>query len=68
MTAPGSPVRVGSMATLVFGLLLTVIGAAQLIETYTHHPVWDYLWKFWPVLLIVMGTKIIIDHYRRVRS
>ncbi len=68
MAAPPSSARVGSMAALIFGLLFTVIGAAELIETYTHRPVWDYLWRFWPVLLIVMGLKIIVDHYRRVRS
>lgn len=50
-------------ATLIFGIVFTVVGAALLIERITHIPVWDYLWRLWPVLLIVMGVKILVDHY-----
>jgi len=50
-------------ATLVFGIIFTVVGAALLIERITQIPVWDYLWRLWPVLLIVMGVKILVDHY-----
>jgi len=50
--------------TLVLGIVLTVLGAALLIERITGAPVWDYLWRLWPVLLIVMGAKILLAHYR----
>jgi len=50
-------------ATLIFGIVFTVVGAALLIERITQIPVWDYLWRLWPVLLIVMGVKILVDHY-----
>ena len=48
---------------LVFGLLLTVIGGGMLVENIIGLHVWDYLWRLWPALLIVMGIKILLDHY-----
>ncbi len=68
MEAPPSRGPRGSASTLVLGLLFTVVGGAQLFQVITGREVWDYLWRLWPVLLIVMGTKILIDHYSRVRS
>jgi uncharacterized protein (DUF983 family) len=49
-------------ATLIFGIVCTVVGGALLIERLTGAPVWDYLWRLWPVLLIIMGVKILLDY------
>jgi uncharacterized protein (DUF983 family) len=50
-------------ATLIFGIIFTVVGAGLLIERLTHIPVWDHVWRLWPVLLIIMGVKVLVDHY-----
>jgi hypothetical protein len=49
--------------TLIFGIIFTVVGGGLLVERLTGVHVWEYLWKLWPVLLIVMGVKVIADHY-----
>lgn len=51
--------------TLVLGIVLTVIGGGMLIERATEYSVWHLVEKLWPVLLIVMGVKILVAHYRR---
>lgn len=61
-----SPRRVAvrnGTGTLIFGIIFTVVGGGLLVEQITGMQVWDYLWKLWPVLLIVMGVKVIADHY-----
>ncbi|UCH35062.1 MAG: hypothetical protein JSV65_01550 [Armatimonadota bacterium] len=51
------------MGTLIFGIVFTIVGAGLLIERIANVDVWEYLWRLWPVLLIVMGVKILVDHY-----
>ncbi|HUT75130.1 MAG TPA: hypothetical protein VM221_09910 [Armatimonadota bacterium] len=63
MTRPRKrPVPDGT-GTLVFGIIFTILGAGLLIQRITGLDVWDYLWQLWPLLLIVMGVKVLIDHY-----
>jgi len=50
-------------AALIFGIIFTVVGGGLLIQRTTGIHVWDFLWRLWPVLLIVMGVKILVDHY-----
>ncbi|NIM07312.1 MAG: hypothetical protein GTO55_11565 [Armatimonadetes bacterium] len=57
------PRHPNGMGALIIGIVLTIIGGGLLVERITGLPVWDHLWKFWPVLLIVMGVKILVDHY-----
>jgi hypothetical protein len=52
-------------ATLVLGIILSIVGAGMLLERAFHISLWDFLWKLWPVLLIAMGIKILVSHYRR---
>ena len=54
-------------ATLVYGIVLTVLGGGLLVQEITGAEVWDFLWRFWPVLLIVMGGKVLFDHYSAQR-
>jgi uncharacterized membrane protein len=51
------------MGTLILGIVLTVIGGGLLIERTTGMHVLGYVADLWPVLLIVMGVKILVDHY-----
>lgn len=49
--------------TLIVGIVLTVVGGGLLIERTTTLRVWDYIWRLWPVLLIIMGVKALVDYY-----
>jgi hypothetical protein len=54
--------RASSTSTLIFGLLFTVIGGALVAERVLGRPVWDYVWRLWPLLLVVMGVKVLLDY------
>jgi len=49
--------------TLIFGIVFTVLGGGLLIERCTGVDVWGYTWRLWPVLLILMGVKALLDYY-----
>jgi hypothetical protein len=55
--------RPNGTGTLIIGIVLTVLGGGLLVERITGFDVWDYLWRLWPALLIVMGGKMLFDHY-----
>jgi len=61
-TRKPNPPQAGT-GMLIFGLLLTVIGGGLLIERIAGVEVWDHLWRLWPLLLIIMGVKILVDYY-----
>lgn len=45
-----------------WGIILIFIGTIFLLENYNlidFH--WNYVWKFWPVILIIMGINIIFS-------
>lgn len=46
----------------VWGLLFLVAGVLLLLNSLGFLPwyVWDYIWRFWPVLLIVIGLQIML--------
>jgi hypothetical protein len=54
--------------TLIIGIVLTVLGGGLLIEKLTGFPIWSYVWKLWPVLLIIMGIKDLVKYYRNRRE
>ena len=41
--------------SLVWGVILIIVGAVVLFEQLDIH-VWDTLWRFWPVILIIWGA------------
>jgi len=49
--------------TLIFGIVFTVLGGGLLVQRCTGVDVWGYIWRLWPVLLIVMGVKALLDYY-----
>ncbi len=42
--------------SLVWGIILVVIGGMFLLETL-HVEVWRYVWRLWPVVFIVWGAS-----------
>ncbi|MCX6561779.1 MAG: DUF5668 domain-containing protein [Candidatus Aminicenantes bacterium] len=50
---------------LVWGIILILIGAAFLAENFINIDAWEYLWKLWPVILIIWGAQKLIDGLRR---
>jgi len=40
---------------LVWGLILVGLGLVFILENF-HVDAWDYVWRFWPVILIVWGA------------
>jgi hypothetical protein len=45
---------------LVWGLILVGLGLIFILENF-HIDAWDYVWRFWPVILIVWGASKLID-------
>jgi hypothetical protein len=42
--------------SLIWGIILIVLGGIFLLEQF-NIDVWDDLWRFWPVILIVWGAN-----------
>jgi len=42
--------------SLVWGLILIVIGGIFLLETL-HVRIWHYVWRLWPMIFIVWGVN-----------
>jgi uncharacterized membrane protein HdeD (DUF308 family) len=50
-------------SALFWGLILIAIGVIFLIHNFTDIDVWDYVWKWWPILLIVMGFHKLVQYF-----
>ncbi len=49
--------------TLFFGVVLLIIGAVFMLNNFgLRINIWDFLGKFWPAILIIIGVKNIIQH------
>jgi hypothetical protein len=42
--------------SLIWGIILIVLGGIFLLEQF-NIDVWDEIWRFWPVILIVWGAN-----------
>jgi hypothetical protein len=42
--------------SLIWGLILIIGGGILLLEINNVH-IWNYLWKFWPVVFILWGAS-----------
>ena len=49
----------------IWGIFLLFIGAVFLLQTTNVLPwaLWGTLWRFWPVLIIIIGLGILLRHY-----
>lgn len=46
---------------LVWGLILIAIGAIFLLQNFVGFDAWDYVWKLWPLVLIIWGAQKLLD-------
>jgi hypothetical protein len=53
---------------LVWGLILIAIGLVFLLQNVLNIEVWDHIWKFWPLLLILWGAQKILDGLRKPKD
>ncbi len=50
--------------SLTWGLFILLLGIVLLIGNLRPEwEVWRNLWKFWPVVLIVMGINVLIRYF-----
>ncbi len=42
--------------SLIWGIILIVLGGIFLLEQFNIN-VWDEVWRFWPVILIIWGAN-----------
>ena len=49
----------------LFGLFLLFLGIVLLLQTFQVLPwnLWGVLWRFWPVLIIIIGLDILLRRY-----
>ena len=49
----------------IAGIFLLFIGAVLLLQSFNVLPwaLWNRLWRFWPVLLIIAGLNILLRRY-----
>ena len=50
---------------LVWGLILIAVGVLFLLQNVLNIEVWDYAWKFWPLILILWGAQKVLDGLRK---
>jgi hypothetical protein len=43
----------------VWGVVLIALGAIFLVQQFLAIEVFGFLWKFWPILLIVWGVTVL---------
>jgi hypothetical protein len=54
----------GKTGSFAFGLILILLGGVFLLDQFYFIDAWDYLWRFWPLILIIIGAAKIIDYLR----
>src|SRR5438552_1821552 len=55
-----------STGAIFWGLTLTATGALLLLRNFAYPiPIWRYVARYWPALLIGWGVLKIVDYYRR---
>jgi hypothetical protein len=53
--------------SLIWGAILIVVGGIFFLENF-HVDVWDYVWKLWPVALIIWGGLKLVAGLREGRD
>lgn len=48
---------------LIWGLILCAVGTLFLLQNLDID-LWDYVWKFWPLILILWGAQKLWDGLR----
>ncbi len=52
------------ISAAIWGVFLVFLGVIFLLQTLNILPwgLWEILWRFWPVLLIIIGLSIVFRH------
>ncbi len=45
---------------LIWGLILVALGLVFILENFDIDA-WDFVWRFWPVILIIWGAAKLIE-------
>jgi hypothetical protein len=53
---------------LVWGLILIAVGVVFLLQNVFNIEVWDYAWKFWPLILILWGLQKLLDGLQKPKD
>jgi len=53
---------------LVWGLILIAVGVVFLLQNVLNIEVWDYAWKFWPLILILWGLQKLLDGLQKPKD
>ena len=65
------PFKKDKTTNLISGIVFGAVGALLLWAYYGYYPSWliyEQLWIYWPLLLIVFGTVMIVKGYMRRRD
>lgn len=53
---------------LVWGVILIAVGIIFLFQNVMGIEVWDYAWKFWPLILILWGAQKLLDALQKPKD
>jgi len=65
------PFKKDKSTNLIGGIIFGVLGVLLLWAHYGYYPSWyiyEQVWIYWPVILIILGTVIIVRAYIRRRD
>jgi hypothetical protein len=62
--APPAPIKAPAQGSAFWGLLLIALGAIFLLANFDVIAI-DRIWDFWPIIVIVIGLKMIFDYSRK---
>ncbi|MBT9149192.1 MAG: LiaI-LiaF-like domain-containing protein [Dehalococcoidia bacterium] len=50
----------------IWGIILVFVGAVLLLQNFDVLPwgLWGTLWRFWPVLLIIIGLNMVVGRHK----
>jgi TM2 domain-containing membrane protein YozV len=61
---PAAPIKLPAQGSAFWGLLLMGLGVVFLLANFDVIAI-DRIWDFWPVIVIVIGLKMIFDYSRK---
>ena len=65
------PFKKDKSTNLIWGIVFGAVGALLIWVYYGYYPSWyiyEQVWLYWPVILIILGTAMIVRAYIRRRN
>ena len=50
-------------SALIWGFILIAIGSLLLVQNFVDIDVWGYIFKFWPMILVVIGAQKLYGYF-----